>query len=117
MGRNVHSRTRRRSTVWIVTGAVVVVLAVLVAGWWRNSSSISTAPAAPHFVSLGETDKQTVTGQRTVVIAQAGTTPTISGSDGRLMTTLLEGKIPAGATQAVVRTDTNCAPDTQGVSH
>jgi hypothetical protein len=116
MGRQVHPHARRRSIVWIVAGAGVVVLVVVLAGvWW--SSSVSTAPAAPHFVSLGETDKQATAGQRTVVIAQAGTRPTVSGRDGRLMTTLLEGKMPAGATQAVVRTDTNCAPDAQGVSH
>jgi hypothetical protein len=68
-------------------------------------------------VSFETTDKQIAIGQRTVVVAQAGTMPTISGSDGRLLMTLLEGKLPAGATQAVVRTDTNCAPDAQGVSH
>lgn len=116
MGRNIHPRAQRRSAIWIIASAAVIVLAVLVAVGWRSSFLVASAPA-PHFVSLAATDTQTVAGQRTVVIAQAGTTSPVSGSDGRLMTTLLEGKIPVGARKAVVRTDTNCAPDAQGISH
>ena len=41
----------------------------------------------------------------------------MSGESGPLIATLVRGQYPDGATQATVRTDENCAPDNQGVSH
>lgn len=72
---------------------------------------------APHFVDVRQPD-QSAAQARTVVVAQADETlPRMSADEGPLMTTLVRGQIPAGARQALVRTDENCAPDEQGVSH
>ncbi len=111
MSRHVHPHAHRRSTPWILAGVAAVVLIALLVGLRFATSS------EPHFVNLAPIDHHAVTGQRTVVIAQAGAAMAISGTDGQLMTTLVEGQVPAGATHAVVRTDTECEADAQGVSH
>lgn len=118
MSRHVLPQNQRRSSTWKIAGVVAIVLVAVLAGLQLAGSSAPTAASpAPHFVDLAEADHHTVAGQRTVIIAQAGTQLPISGTDGTLMTTLVEGQVPDGATQATVRTDTDCAPDAQGVSH
>lgn len=112
MSRHVHPHVHHRSTPWILAGVAAVVLIALLVGL-----RIAMSSSGPHFVDLAQTDHHAVTGQRTVVIAQPNAAMAISGTDGQLMTTLLEGEVPAGATHAVVRTDTECAADAQGVSH
>lgn len=42
--------------------------------------------------------------------------PGTSNEAGYLMANLRAGQIPAGATTATVLTDTNCAPDADGIS-
>lgn len=111
MSRPVHPPLHRRSRLWLLVGGGVVMLLTLLVGVRFTASS------APHFVNLASSDHHAVTGQRTVIIAQPGTALPLSGTDGRLMTTLLEGQVPTGATRAIVRTDTECEADAQGVSH
>lgn len=53
---------------------------------------------------------------RTLLVAPAGT-ETLSGSEGSLVASLVGGVIPAQPVVATVVSDTNCAPDADGVSH
>lgn len=100
-----------------------VIIAVFVAlGWVLSARTDPPPPAqqgtAPHFVDTAQVDHHAATGERIVVVARLGEpVPGISGETGPLMTTLVSGQYPEGATQATVRTDENCAPDQGGVSH
>jgi hypothetical protein len=104
----------------LLAGLIIAAFAAL--GW---ALSARTAPppspqqaAAPHFVDIAQADHQTAGAGRTVVVARLGeTVPGMSGGTGPLMTTLVGGTYPEGATVATVRTDENCAPDQDGVSH
>jgi hypothetical protein len=74
--------------------------------------------SAPHLVDLSQQDHHGATSGRSLVVAHLGeTVPGISGETGPLMTTLVRGQYPDGATHATVRTDENCAADGEGVSH
>lgn len=107
--------------VLVIAGSTVAVAVVL--GLVLISRSISTpapeqAATAPHFVDTTQADHHASGAGRTVVIARLGeAVPGISGATGPLMTTLVRGTYPEGVTQATVRTDENCAPDQDGVSH
>ncbi|NJO82049.1 MAG: hypothetical protein HC828_04120 [Blastochloris sp.] len=69
--------------------------------------------AVPHFV-----DPKALGDPRTVVVGgMTDSLPGTSNAAGYLMTNLRSGQIPEGATSAVVLTDTNCAPDADGISH
>ena len=95
-----------------VIGALMTILAVI---------AIQQRPELPastsHFVELSPKN-QADSARRTVVIARGGAAlPNLSATDKLLMTSLVDGQLPRQAMQAVVRTDSNCQPDEQGVSH
>ena len=95
-----------------VIGVLMAVLAVI-AIQQRPNPPASTG----HFVELAP-KSQTDSTRRTVVVAPGGTgLPNLSASDSLLMTSLVDGQLPSQAMQAIVRTDANCQPDEQGVSH
>ena len=75
-----------------------------------------SAPAAvPHFLDLAN---QGDAGLRTLVIgASNDQLPGTSNAAGYLMANLRSGTLPANAATAVVRTDANCQPDQDGISH
>jgi hypothetical protein len=116
----------RRSPIppFLLAGGVLtlfVVAGLLLAGR-PAQPAVAEQPVAPHFVETaqqGNSDSSHVNaGGRTVVIASLGEqVPSISGETGPLMTTLVKGTLPEGATEATVRTDENCTPDQDGVSH
>ena len=88
-------------------GTLIVVLIVV--------ASQRPAPPAPtsHFVELSPDSAS-----RVVVVAAADQAlPHRSASEKLLMTSLFSGQLPSGATRATVRTDSNCQPDQEGVSH
>jgi hypothetical protein len=117
---------KRRSPVlpFLFAGGVIalfVIVGLLLAGR-PAQPAVAEQPAAPHFVDTsqqGSSDSHHAnTGGRTVVVARLGEqVPSISGETGPLMTTLVKGTLPEGATEATVRTDENCTPDQDGVSH
>jgi hypothetical protein len=95
-----------------VIGALMAVLAVI-AIQQRPDPPASTS----HFVELSPKN-QTNSTRRTVVIAPGGAAlPNLSATDKLIMTSLVDGQLPRQAVQAIVRTDSNCQPDEQGVSH
>ena len=101
---------------------IIVVIAILVvgiiAGVMRGVAQPVQQATAPHLVDLSQQDLHGATSGRSLVVARLGETiPGISGETGPLVTTLVRGQYPDGASQATVRTDENCAPDAQGVSH
>jgi hypothetical protein len=120
MSRTVKSARSSRVLPIILLGlAFVVLVAVVALGTGRTQpQQASQATPAPHFVDTAQQDHHAVTSARAVVIARLGETlPHMSGAEGPLMTTLVRGQLPDGATTAIVRTDENCAPDADGVSH
>ena len=93
-------------------GALVAVL-VVIAIQQRLEPPASTS----HFVELSP-GNQTDSARRTVVIAPGGAAlPNLSATDKLLMTSLVSGQLPSQAMQAIVRSDSNCQPDQDGVSH
>jgi hypothetical protein len=54
---------------------------------------------------------------RTVVVAGAQESPRVSVAEELLVTNLVSGELPQTASNAIVRSDSNCQPDEQGVSH
>jgi len=96
----------------ILIGTFIVVFAVIAVPWRPTSP----APVS-HFVEASSKN-QTGGELRTLVIAKAGQAlPHMSETEGLLMTSLVSGQLPAGAMQAIVRTDSNCQPDRDGISH
>ena len=96
--------------------ASLVALAVIALGLALISRA---APqAAPHFVDLPQPNRPAVASTRTLVIAAAGETlPRMSSATGPLMSNLVRGALPSGVAQATVRSDENCAPDADSISH
>lgn len=75
----------------------------------------ATATPVPHFVDVTPEARPA---QRTLVVGGANEAlPGLSENSGVLISSLIEGDLPADAALATVVTDTNCAPDEQGVSH
>ncbi len=70
-------------------------------------NAVQCAAKAPHFW-----DDPAV---RTIVIAERG--DQLEKYGDILLTDLVEGTVPAGARQALVLSDSNCAPDEHGISH
>jgi hypothetical protein len=103
----------------IIAIAVVAVVALAIAvAATRGTAQPAQQASAPHFVDVSEQNHHSATGGRSLVVARLGeTVPGISGETGPLMTTLVRGQYPDGASQATVRTDENCAADGDGVSH
>jgi hypothetical protein len=118
MGRNVRPKrgaTARPLIIAIVVVAIVVAIAVVAK---RGSAQPAQQASATHFVDVNEQNHHSATGGRSLVVARLGeTVPGIRSETGPLMTTLVRGQYPDGATQATVRTDENCAADADGVSH
>lgn len=119
MKRSLTSQSSTPQSLVLLLGvALLIGLAMLVAlvSTWSTTPAATTTAPAPHFVDVPE--NVTSAPLRSVVVATAGETlPSISRPDGVLMTDLLAGELPTGAVQAIVRTDSNCQPDEQGVSH
>ncbi len=113
--------TRRASPPPLIIALIVVVAIVVVAvvaSVTRGASQPAQQATAPHFVDVAQQDHHGATSGRSLVVARLGeTVPGISGETGPLMTTLVRGQYPDGAKQATVRTDENCTPDQDGVSH
>jgi hypothetical protein len=120
MSRKVNP-TRGTSARPLIIAFVVVIAIVAVAvvvGVTRGASQPTQQASAPHFVDVTQQDHHGATSGRSLVVARLGeSVPGISGERGPLMTTLVRGQYPDGATQATVRTDENCTPDNDGVSH
>jgi hypothetical protein len=88
--------------------------AVLLSPRPQAASAPAPRPApVPHFIDLERDD-----GSRLLVIGdETEMLPGTSNPAGVLMANLRSGAIPPGAAQAVVLTDTNCAPDADAISH
>jgi hypothetical protein len=111
--KHTSSRPGSRLLAGIALGGVLVIVLVVIASQQRPAV---TAPAS-HFVQLSP-GNQADSARRTVVIAPGGAKlPKPSAPDKLLMTSLVSGELPSQAIQAVVRTDSNCQPDENGVSH
>ena len=112
----------RRATARPLIAAISVVVAVvavgILVGVTRGTAQPVQQATAPHLVDLSQQDHHSATSGRSLVVARLGeTVPGISGETGPLMTTLVRGQYPDGASHATVRTDENCAADGEGVSH
>ena len=101
----------------IVLVTIPLALALLAIAFTTTSPGPTTPPpaqaAVPHFVDVKAPGEP-----RTLVIGGMNDAlPGTSNEAGYLMANLQTGQIPAGATTATVRSDSNCAPDADGVSH
>jgi hypothetical protein len=106
-----------RPLIIAIVVVAVVAIAIVVAAT-RGTAQPTQQATAPHLVDLSQQDDHGATGGRALVVARLGeAVPGISGETGPLMTTLVRGQYPDGATKATVRTDENCTPDADGVSH
>jgi hypothetical protein len=112
-----HKRHAPAPTPLIVILILVGILAaalIAMAAQGRPGSSQS----APHFVNVPPATDRMQSPLRTVVMAESGERlPYMSETEGLLMTSLVTGQLPNGAMRATVRTDSNCQPDPEGVSH
>jgi hypothetical protein len=118
MGRNVRPKRGASARPLIIAIVVAVVAIAIAVAATRGTARPAQQATAPHFVDVNEQNHHSATGGRSMVVARLGeTVPGISGETGPLMTTLVRGQYPEGATQATVRTDENCAADGEGVSH
>ena len=120
MSRKVSSKYPPTTRLLLHAGVIIVTFIGL--SWALGDRTAPTPSpqqaAAPHFVDTAQVDHHGVTEGRMVVVARLGETVSgISGETGPLMTTLVRGTYPEGATVATVRTDENCTPDQDGVSH
>lgn len=103
----------------LVSLSLVGVIAVLAFVFVRSSNGdpgVAGASGAPHFVEVDAA----AGGQPERVVVIAGLAEVVPHRSARpeiLMTNLVEGVLPERATTARVLTDTNCAPDAEGVSH
>lgn len=114
--------TQSRQSLRLLYGiGLLVIIALVLAGVWaltRSSPSTTSAPAVPHFVPTPAATNPGTGALRTVLIARTDADlPRISAEKGPIMTTLVEGTLPATLGQATVQTDENCMPDQAGVSH
>jgi hypothetical protein len=116
MSRSTQPERRSRSTFLLLFGATLVAIVILGIAASSTRPGPAAQPTASHFVDVPREGATSVL--RTVVVAQQGETlPFTSGTDGILIASLESGQIPAGATGAIVRSDANCQPDQDGVSH
>ena len=113
MGRNVRPKRGASARPLIIAMAVVAVVAIaIIVAATRGTAQPAQQASAPHLVDLSQQDHHSATSGRSLVVARLGeTVPGISGETGPLMTTLVRGQYPDGASQATVRTDENCAAD------
>lgn len=103
--------SQRGKRLLIITGGclLVLVLAFLV---------IRTRAPQPAAADPGHPATQASSQGRTLVIVPRDQKPpALSGEGGVLFATLISGDAPQSGAAAVVRTDENCTPDAQGISH
>jgi hypothetical protein len=112
-------RPRRSGIPTLVLVALPLVLVAIAVGFAvaRPKAAATMPPpaqaAVPHFV-----DPKAPGEPRTVVVGgMSDSLPGTSNEAGYLMTSLRAGQIPEDAATATVLTDTNCEPDSDGVSH
>jgi hypothetical protein len=120
MSRTVKTRHRTSAGPILLVGLTLVAIVVTALAFATGTTpQQATQPTpVPHFVDTTQQDQQAAASVRTIVIARPGETlPHMSGAEGPLMTTLVRGQLPDGVTKAIARTDENCAPDEEGVSH
>jgi hypothetical protein len=119
MSRKVNPTRRASVRPLIIAIAVVAVIAIgVVVSVMSGTAQPAQQATAPHFVDLSQQDHHGATSGRSLIVARMGeTVPGISGETGPLMTTLVRGQYPDGASHATIRTDENCAADGEGVSH
>jgi hypothetical protein len=86
---------------------VALIAALLGLAGYAQRASDPAASQAPHFWSDP--------GLRTIVVAAPA--ERLAPKSGNLLANLVVGELPGGATQATVVTDSNCAPDANGISH
>lgn len=108
-----HSRVRMYALVFALLATLVVVVSLTLV---PTRSATQPSPA-PHFVDVSPSSPQAAAPRSVVVVQRDETMPHMSGVDEYLMTSLLDGTIPADQSSATVLTDENCAPDPQGISH
>jgi len=119
----VMSRTprssRRPTGLFLLAGLTMLgILAAVLLPRTPATPAATAPPAGPHFVDVGPATAPSATTRRTLVIATDGQVlPGLSGTGGVMLANLVRGQLPAGVAQAVVRSDANCDPDQQGVSH
>ena len=68
----------------------------------HNAGQSAQTATVPHQVDVSQQNHHGATGGRTVVARLGETVPGISGETGPLMSTLVRGQYPDGATQATV---------------
>jgi hypothetical protein len=91
----------------LLRASVALVVALIGVAGCAQRASDPSAIQAPHFWSDPSL--------RTIVVAT--TADQLEPKDGVLLTNLVAGTLPDGATRATVLTDSNCAPDANGISH
>ena len=92
---------------FLVRAGLAVLLALAALAIFASRAAAPQPAPAPHFWSDPAL--------RTIVIAGSG--DHLAKKGDILLTNLVEGRLPAGATQATVLSDANCEPDAQGISH
>lgn len=111
-----HRNPRIPTLILVAVPLLLIALAIGVATSQLQASATMPPPeqaTVPHFVDVKAPGEP-----RTVVVGgMMNSLPGTSNAAGYLMTNLRAGRIPEGVTTATVLTDTNCAPDADGVSH
>ena len=92
---------------FLLPAGLAVLLALVALAIFAGRATEPQPAPAPHFWSDPAL--------RTIVIAGSG--DHLAKKGDILLTNLVEGRLPAGATQATVLSDANCEPDAQGISH
>ena len=101
----------------IVSGALLGMLAIVLAAVALRVPGAPAATPVPHFVDVPAQQAAGGTAARTLYVGERGQRLPLSGTGGLLLANLEQGQLPAGATSAVVLSDANCQPDQNGVSH
>ncbi|MBK9710662.1 MAG: hypothetical protein IPO81_04890 [Kouleothrix sp.] len=92
---------------WMSTALLTIVVFALALRGGRPAALAPAPTPAPHFWSDPSL--------RTIVIASPA--DQLEKKNDVLLTQLLEGQLPSGASQATVLSDGNCDPDQNGISH
>jgi len=118
MSRPVSSRRKPANRSLIIVGATFIgMIAVVLVALAIQAPNSAPAAQVPHFVEVPSSSSSPDGGLRTMFIGAKDAQLPLSGTGGVLLSTLVSGQVPLGATKAVVQTDSNCQPDQNGVSH
>src|SRR5215212_10278987 len=118
MSRPVHSsRTSTYRRLIIAGGTLIGMIVVVLVAMAMQASGTAPAAQAPHFVEVPPKNSSPESALRTMFIGAKHAQLPLSGTGGMLLSTLVSGQVPVGATKAIVQTDSNCQPDQNGVSH